>query len=95
VEVLSRLNDVGCEDLCSDVESSVQKRHGPVGVHPEEGHRNDPRNGTPLRGQAEGAGAVQPGEEKAARRPESGLSVSKGELQERRGHSLAGSVAIG
>ena len=34
--------------LCPDVESSVQERHGPVGVHPEEGHKNDPRDGTPL-----------------------------------------------
>ena len=46
-----------------DVESSVQERHGPVGVHPEEGHKSDPRDGTPLlQGQAERAGAVQPGE---------------------------------
>ena len=64
-------------------------------MHPEEGHKNDPRNGTPLQGEAEGAGTVQHGEENATRRPEIGLSVSKGELQERRGHSLAGSVAIG
>ena len=33
--------------LCPDVESSVPERHGPLGVHPEEGHRNDPRDGTP------------------------------------------------
>ena len=32
--------------LCVDVESSVQKRHRPVGVHPEEGHNNNPRDGT-------------------------------------------------
>ena len=45
---------------------SVQERHGAVGAHPEEGHRNDPRDGTPLpQGQAERPGAVQPGEEKA------------------------------
>jgi len=44
----------------------------------------DPR-GTPfLWGQAERAGAVQPGEEEAAGRPESRLSVSEEELQERR-----------
>jgi len=50
------------------VESSVQKRHRPVGVRPEKGHRSDPRDGTPLLlGQAEGAGAVQPAEEKAPR----------------------------
>jgi len=34
--------------LRPDVESSVQERHGAVGVHPEEGHKNDPRDGTPL-----------------------------------------------
>ena len=34
--------------LHPDVESSVQERNGPAGAHPEEGHRNDPRNGTPL-----------------------------------------------
>jgi len=46
------------------VESSVQERHGSVGAHPEEGHKNDPRDGTPLlRGQAERAEAVQPREE--------------------------------
>jgi len=25
--------------LCPDVESSAQERHGPVGVHAEEGHK--------------------------------------------------------
>ena len=34
--------------LHPDVESSVQERHGPDGVHPEEGHKNDLWNGTPL-----------------------------------------------
>ena len=54
--------------LCPGVEHSVQERHGPVGACPEKGHINDPRNVTSLlRGQAESAGAVQPGEEKAAR----------------------------
>ena len=33
--------------LHPDVEFSVQERHGPVGVHPEKGYRNDPRDGTP------------------------------------------------
>ena len=35
--------------LCADVESSVQERHRPVGAHPEEDHKNDPRDGIPLR----------------------------------------------
>ena len=30
--------------LCPDMESSVQERHGPIGVCPEEGHRNAPRD---------------------------------------------------
>ena len=30
-----------------DVDSSVQERHRPVGKHPEEGHKNDSRGGTP------------------------------------------------
>ena len=76
--------------LCSDMESSVGERHGPVGIHPEESHKNDPRDGTPLlRGQAERRGAVQTGEGKAPGRPESGLSVSKeGRLEERMGQTL-------
>ena len=40
------------EYLNPDVESSVQERHRPIGAHPEEGHKNDPR--------AERAAAVQP-----------------------------------
>ena len=65
--------------LCPDVESSAQERHRPVGVRLEEGHRSDPRDGTPLL-QAERAGAVHYGEEKAPGRPKCSLSVSKGEL---------------
>ena len=34
------------------------------------------------------AGAVQPGEKKAIGSPESSLSISKGELQERKGQAL-------
>ena len=33
----------------SDVESSVQEGHGPIGACSEEGHKNDPRDGTPLK----------------------------------------------
>jgi len=29
------------------MESSVKERHGLVGVCPEKGHKNDPRDGTP------------------------------------------------
>jgi len=28
----------------------VQERHGPVGAHPEKGHKNVPRDGTLLQG---------------------------------------------
>ena len=38
--VLVRLHLAGV--LHPDVESSVQKRHRPVGAHPEEDHKNDP-----------------------------------------------------
>ena len=55
--VASRLREVilplcAGEDLLGvlspDVESSVQERCRPVGVHPEEDHKNDPWSGTPL-----------------------------------------------
>jgi len=50
--------------LHPDVDSSVQGRYGPVGACPQEGHKNEPRDGTPLlKGQNEGVGTVQPGEE--------------------------------
>jgi len=66
------------EVLHADVESSVQKIYGPVRAHLEEGHENDPRDGThPLRQQAERAGSVQPWEEEALVRSDSGLLVSK------------------
>jgi len=45
--------------LHSDVESSVQERCRPVGVHPEEGHKNDSRDRIPsLQGQAESWGCL-------------------------------------
>ena len=45
------------------------------------GHKNDPRDGTPiLQGQTERAGDVQPQEEKAPGRPDNSLSVSKAGL---------------
>ena len=54
--------------LYTDVEPSVQERHRPLGARPEKSHKNDPWNGTHLlREQAERAGSVQPGEEKAPR----------------------------
>ena len=39
-------------------------RYRPIGASPEIGHRNDPQNRSFLWGQAESAGAVQPGDEK-------------------------------
>jgi len=49
---------------------SAQERHGPVEVDPDEGCKNDRRNGTPLLlGQAETFGLVQPGEEKDQQGP--------------------------
>jgi len=48
--------------LDPDVESSAQRRHGAVGAHPEEGHRNAPEDRTPLYEDRLRAGAVQYGE---------------------------------
>jgi len=43
----------------SDRKHSVQERHGPVEVGPEEGHKNNQRDGTPLlQGKAERVGVI-------------------------------------
>ena len=34
--------------LCPDMGSLTQESHGPVGKHPEEGHKSNPRDETPL-----------------------------------------------
>ena len=50
-------------------------------MHPEKGHKNDPRDVTPLlQEQAERVGAVEPEEEMAPGRLGSGTAVSKGWL---------------
>jgi len=65
------------------LEPSAQERHGPVGACPEEDHKNDQKDvPTLLSRKAERVGAVQPGEEKAVRRPYSSLPVPERGLQE-------------
>ena len=45
--------------LHPNAESTVEERHRPAGAHPEEGHKNAPRDGTPLLWrQAERAGEL-------------------------------------
>ena len=69
--------------LRSALQPSAQERHGPAGVRPEEGHKDDQRDGAPLLwGKAERVGAVQHGEEKAPGRPYSCLPLPEGGLQE-------------
>ena len=52
---------------CVQVWSPRYKKDGVIGEGPEEGHEEDQGAGAPLlRRQAEGAGLIQPGEEKAA-----------------------------
>ena len=63
------------------LEPSSQRRNRLVGVGPEEAHKNDQGGGIPLlQGKAERVGVVQPGEEKALRRPSSSFPVPKGGL---------------
>jgi len=53
--------------LRPDVESSAQERHRPVGEHPEEGQKMIQRMEQLSYEDRLRGGAVQPGEEKAAR----------------------------
>ena len=67
----------------------TQEGHGAVGAGPEEGHKNDQRaRAPPLGGQAERAGALQPGKVKVPGGPYSGLPVPEGDLQESWGGTL-------
>jgi len=64
------------------VESSVWERHGPVGAHPEEGHKViQGMKHLPCKDRLREL-------ELSLGRPESSLSVSKGGLEERRGQTL-------
>ena len=83
-----------CSALHPDVESSVQERHGAVAAHLEESCKSDPRDGTLLLcGEAERAGILQPEEEKAQGRLDSGLK--EGDRRRKVTDSLAGSAMTG
>ena len=52
--------------MCPDLGPPAQEGHGVVRAGPQEGHKDDQRAGTsPLCGQAEEAGILQPGQERA------------------------------
>ena len=68
------------------MESSVQERHSCWSAF-RKGSQKLERIPV-LQGQAEKAGTVHPGEGKVLIRHESGISVSKGELQEKRGQTV-------
>ena len=63
----------------------------------QEGHKNAPRRGTPPPGQAETAGAVQPGEGKASERPDEqpAFQYLVGGIGKLGAGTSAGSVVIG
>lgn len=55
---------------CSTLGASAQERHGPAGVRPVDGHKDDHRDGAPLlQRQAERAEVFQLGEKKSPARP--------------------------
>lgn len=65
----------------------LSTRHGPFQVSPEEEHKNDQRDGTPLLWeQAERIGSVWPEDQKTLETPHYGLTIIKEEVKEREGH---------
>jgi len=74
--------------LCPVLGFPLQERWRATGESPAEGYKDDEGTGTSLlRGEAEGAGLVQPEEEKAERGPSLYLQISEGWVSRRWGQA--------
>ena len=78
------------------MEASVQERHGAVGVHPEEGHKNEPRDGTaPCEDRLRELGLFRMGKRRLWGDLRAAFWYIRGAVRKKGTDSLAESVVIG